>query len=169
MIKHVWTVICSNAVVDMDTNNVSLHNVIEQLNIPESPKPKGFLPIHLELVTLWFKDDTDAAVKAESRVSFVSSSGETRVVATPPIDLSEKSRARNRLIFDALPLDATGVYHFTIEMRSNGDWIEVASIPLTVIFSPSETDEAQEAMEVNNQESEEAEVQPKPFRSIEDA
>jgi hypothetical protein len=41
MVEHIWTVLCSHAVVDKDTNNVSLHNVIEQVNV------KGTIPAQI--------------------------------------------------------------------------------------------------------------------------
>ena len=147
MIKHVWTVVCSNTVIDINTNNISFYNVIEQLNIAESPKPKGVLPIHLELVTLWIRDDTNAPVKGESRVSFVNPSGEKHFAATPPVDLSEKERVRNLLRFDGIPVETSGRYYFLVEVRSNDKWIEAASVPLTVNFSSSRSEEQKEPNE----------------------
>jgi hypothetical protein len=56
MIDHVWTILCSRAVIDRDTNNMSLLEVIEQLTLGDASPPvegEGLAPIQLELVTLW--------------------------------------------------------------------------------------------------------------------
>ena len=59
MIDHVWTVLCSHAVIDRDSNSVSLLDVIEQLNIGDEPSPEGRIISSLDLMTLWAREDID--------------------------------------------------------------------------------------------------------------
>ena len=33
MIDHIWTVLCLRAVIDVDSQNVSIQNVLEELNL----------------------------------------------------------------------------------------------------------------------------------------
>ena len=40
MTRHVWTVACMHAVIDQESNLVSLLDVIEQINIPGKPAPR---------------------------------------------------------------------------------------------------------------------------------
>ena len=56
MIHHVWTVLCSRALIDRDSNNISIHNVLEQLNIAAPPQPDLALNIHFEILSLWGAD-----------------------------------------------------------------------------------------------------------------
>ena len=39
-VKHIWSVLCESSVVDQQTNNVSIHKVLEQLNIDLTLKNK---------------------------------------------------------------------------------------------------------------------------------
>ncbi len=137
MIEHVWTVLCSRSVIDIETNNVSIQDVIEQISINAEPKSDGFLPFPLELITLWERKESDKPVEGTERVTFVTPSGISKVVFDAKIDLSAVERRRNKVKFPGLPLSETGRYYFKIEIRENdNEWHEVASIPLTVIFQP---------------------------------
>ena len=67
--KHIWSILCRNAIVDKDTNNVSLLNVIERIIF--EPKQKlaenKKLPIpvveELTLVSLWFSKEKEKNVE----------------------------------------------------------------------------------------------------------
>ena len=59
-IEHVWSVLCEKSVIDSETNNLSLTNILEEIQI--SLKEKGIIdssektvPINFELVTMWRK------------------------------------------------------------------------------------------------------------------
>ena len=59
MARHVWTVVCTKAVTDPRSNNISLIDVTEQLNLsPETPLT-GVAQIRfpLTVVSLWIRDD----------------------------------------------------------------------------------------------------------------
>ena len=142
MIDHVWSILCSNTVTDKESNNISLHNVVESLEIFAAPQESQLLPIHLEFVTLWIRRDPEVSVKGNSRVSLVSPSGKTVTSNELAIDLSKAERTRNRFIYDSLPMEESGRHHFVVELQVDGDWQQVASIPLAVKFSQSDTDEA---------------------------
>jgi hypothetical protein len=144
MIKHIWSIVCSNSIIDSDFNNISLINVIEQLQIEATPLKGGVLPIHLELVSLWVRENLEVAVEGNSRISFLSPSGKILTSKEIPIGLNEKERIRNRLIYEGLPIEEPGTHIFKIEIQSDGEWVEVSSIPLFVFFSPPEIKESQE-------------------------
>lgn len=141
MIDHVWTVVCSQAVIDRDTNNVSLHNVTEQLTIREKPNPDASALIMLDIVTLWARSDLGIPAHGQSRLTFVSPSGKTK--AGPflfDIDLSEYRRYRTRTRLHTLPVGEPGRYVFHIDYKDeNGQrWRKVAAVPLEVTFEPPE-------------------------------
>ena len=56
--------------------------------------------------------------------------------------LSFVVRVEPWLIYDGLPMEESGRHHFVVELQVDGDWQQVASIPLAVKFSQSDTDEA---------------------------
>jgi hypothetical protein len=55
--------------------------------------------------------------------------------------LSFVVRVEPWLIYDGLPMEESGRHHFVVEIQMNGDWHQVASVPLAVKFSQTDTDE----------------------------
>lgn len=143
MIDHVWTVVCSRAVIDSVSNNMSLHDVIEQLTIRDEPRPDGMLPIQLEVATLWARSDFDAPSQGCGRFTLLSPSG---IVAPPfdfDVDLSKFKRTRTRLVYQGFPAREPGRHIFRVELQNEGEteWHQVAATPLEVIFVPPEAEQ----------------------------
>ena len=137
--KHIWTVACSRAVIDQDSNNVSLQNVIEQLNIADDPTPDGVLPIEVHLITLWSRADLETPSQGKSRVRFLTPSGKVLGTFESDIDLSESERLRLRLRFASLPLRESGIHSFRVDLKKaeSSRWRNVAEIPIDVRFGPT--------------------------------
>jgi len=138
MIKHVWTVLCSQAVIDKRTNNISLHNVVEQLNIHHEPVPEAIVEHPLELMTLWARSDLEVEAMGYARMRLVDPAGEIAKEIEYIIDLTVYRRTRAGGKITKLPVDSPGVWVFRIEYRLDPDdlWQKVAEIPLEVIFNP---------------------------------
>lgn len=135
MINHVWTVLCTRSVIDIETNNVSIQDVIEQLNIPGDPKPDGLLAIPFEIISLWIRFDPKIPGQGLERISFVTPSEKSTVVAESPIDLSTAERQRNRIRFPGLPIAEEGRHYFQIEYKQdNGEWTKAATLPISIQF-----------------------------------
>src|SRR3990172_3519864 len=135
MIEHIWSVLCSRSVIDSETNNVSIQDVIEQITINAEPTEDGFLPFPLELITLWGRKEIDRPARGIERVSFVTPSGKHTIISESKIDLSKAERHRQRVRFPGLPIGEAGRHYFRVEFKENGDqYREVAAVPLTVQF-----------------------------------
>ena len=147
MIDHVWTVVCSRSVIDRDSNNVSLQNVIEQLSLRVEPVPEGVCPIPLHVVTLWARTDLDVPARGYVRLTFLSPSSDALIgPLEAEIDLVDYRRHRTRAGFAVLPLRESGRYVFLVELRieDEDEWQQVAAIPLEVNFVPPEEIEQEE-------------------------
>lgn len=142
MILHVWTILCSNSVIDIESNNVSIQNVYEQLTLKGDPKPDGKASLPMELVSLWTREDLETPTSGEARISYLQPSGKESELITYPIDLEEYHRARSRVHIGAIPVPEPGRYKFYIEYRLSGSvvWQQVAQIPLEVTFRPEKED-----------------------------
>lgn len=142
MIHHVWSILCSRSVTDIDSKNVSIQNVIEQLAIPGEPSPDGKIAIPMELLTFWTRAEPDEGVEGEARISFLQPSGEESELLVYPLDLENSSKLRTRVQIAMIPVPEAGRYKFCIEYRLNesNSWQKVAQIPLDVIFQPQEND-----------------------------
>ena len=137
MIDHVWTVVCSHSVTDRDSNNVSIFNVIEQINITGEPKPQGVVPIRFEIVTLWARSDFDEPARGRARIIFISPSGKkVKLSEERDIVLSKYERLRARQFVQGLPVREPGRHVFQVELQNEGEnrWRKVASVPLKIAF-----------------------------------
>jgi hypothetical protein len=139
MIDHVWTVLCSRVIVDQKLNNVSLINILEQLNIKGEPLPDGVLPCEIHVATLWARSDFQVPAVGHGRLLFLSPSGESLLDPFEhEIDLREKGRNRNFFHLSRLPVHEPGRHEFCLDYRLDNDseWHRVAVLPLQVNFRP---------------------------------
>lgn len=140
MIDHVWTVFCTRSVINKDTNNISLFEVLEKISaVGEVPEEKAkekvmpAIPINAHLVTLWARRNPLLSVKGRARIVFESPSRKPLFQREYEVDLSSFLRTRVRSDISALPVPESGWYRFRIELSTeSGSWQEVASIPLEV-------------------------------------
>jgi len=139
VIEHAWTVVCSHSVIDVETKNVSLHNVVEQLNVPEELRTETMLGYPLEVVSLWSRAEPHTSAVGEARVVLVAPSGRELGSGSYAIDLSEHERFRSRIRLRGVPAEGPGRYVFKVYLRSEGetDWKPVAGIPLSVTITAS--------------------------------
>ena len=138
MIEHIWSVLCSRTVIDVDTNNISIQDVVEQITINAEPKTDGFLPFPLEIITLWGRKESNEPSMGIEKVTFVTPSGTSKVVSEAEINLSNTERFRHRVKFPGLLVSEGGRYYFKVELKNgNNEWQEVSAVPLKIIFQPN--------------------------------
>ncbi len=132
MIDHVWSVLCKNTVTDRESNNISIHGVLEQLTIT-GPKGEGVLPIEAELVTLWSRSKLDQPERTRSRSRLVDPDGaQIGKDVVYDLDLTTYTRFRNRIVMSGFPVKAAGKYEFCVDIERDGQWIQVAKVPLEI-------------------------------------
>lgn len=149
MIDHVWTVICSNVVVDKESNNVSLHNILEQLTVrkrmsSEEENSSGdvpsemVIPYRFTVVTLWSRSDLSKRVIGYGRVKLLSPDEEPLIEPGEfEIDLYNNRRFRSKGKFSGFPVKGAGRYKLVVDVRidEEADWEQVASVPVEVRFT----------------------------------
>lgn len=142
MAVHIWSVLCARSIIDSETNNISLIDVIEQVNLPAPPPPSTdggvtFIPISLELVSLWSRENADAPENRRCRVRVNSPGGLPAGMPTTvefQVDLTVHQRSRTRARLPGLPIRETGTCSFVVEMSRDGEYTQVASIPLLIMI-----------------------------------
>ena len=147
MIDHIWTVVCSRAVVDRFSNNVSMQHVIEQFTIPQGAPPNALMVLPFEVISLWARSDFDIPACGKARLTLLSPSGKTIRENQWSIDMSgQYRRYRTRCEFPGLPANEPGRYVFRVELQIEGgiDWHQVAAVPVQVVFSPESTKREEE-------------------------
>jgi len=144
MVDYVWSVLCNRSTMDTETSNLSLIEVIEEIQIFDAnaaPGREGVIPFQIELVTLWSRTQPNEAGRARARISFVRPSGILREsIHEYDIDLTQAPRHRHRQRYMGIPLREPGRHLFSVEQwnAAANDWVRVAAIPLEVSFRPQQ-------------------------------
>lgn len=141
-VQHIWTVLCKNTITDKDSNNLSINNVVEQINIskkqniPTTKKERvGNLriPIQLELITLWSRQDSEER-KVDAKMQLLDPQG--KVLIQQPYQLAfekGKKRLRFRMRMDGIIITISGEYSFVISTtKDKKEYRDQVQIPVDV-------------------------------------
>ncbi len=126
--------LCSGSSLDQQSNNVTLFNLVEQINVPPGapPPPGGALPLEVHAYLLLSGDEVGK--EFEGRVALVGATGlETYTDAFKHRPLTPRYRIRTY----GLPVPpVVGNYEVHIDLRAEGEgnWVRSpASWPLLVV------------------------------------
>ncbi len=136
MIHHVWTVLCSRSVIDSERNNISLLDVIEQINVVGPAPPPGNVLLQSELVSLWARSDPKTPANSEGRIRLIGPDGKQLTQSLFPVNLTAFERLRTRATISVIPILSSGRYWIAVDLRENGEdaWKEVARVPVNVFY-----------------------------------
>ena len=148
--KNVWSVLCTKSIIDNETNNISLLDILETISISIHPKQKGvgFIkdalePITIkgqfEIVSLLKRSDTKTEFeKAQQLIEFYGPDDKKIQEFTKDIEIAKKfQRMRVRFRIQELTFSKAGEYKFVIKLKEDGQakYQTVAEIPLEVGIS----------------------------------
>lgn len=145
MIKHVWSVLCQQSIINRDSNNISLIEVIEQLSIEgrlidsKDEKPK-LLPLSFNIVSMWIRKNLDEPADSKANIILFSPNDKELSRKEVHIDLSEYQRFRTISRINGLPFSGYGQYKFVIKVLKEEDWGTVARLPLSILSSEKSKD-----------------------------
>lgn len=152
----IWAILCERVVIDRDTNNVSLFNVIEEVTVPAQPPlalsqmniPAGVSPGMFELVVLWVRSDFEVSERGRGRVrllvptakgALLVSAAKDALIRDFEVDLTQFLRLRTRLRFPGLPVGDTGTYRFVIQGKAgDSEWSTMFELPIRVLIQAQE-------------------------------
>lgn len=143
----IWAILAERVVIDKDTNNLSLFNIIEEVQVPvQEPKSLaeglglGTIPTAFELVVLWVRSDLGIPERGFGRVRVLFPEGTDALTQEYEVDLSKFLRLRTRLRLPGLPAGGEGVYLFKIDGKpAGGKWEEMFELPLRVVLQAEVT------------------------------
>ena len=149
-IEHIWSVLCSNSSVDIDTNSLSIFNVVEQLNIQSIPKvvslhnnnssPKeagqesSVIPVTFEIVSLFQRQDPEAdKLLNDAILALIDPRGKILKENNFQIVFPKGSkRLRFRTKLGGMPITISGEYRFILKVKTGKDFHEMSRLPLDV-------------------------------------
>ncbi len=133
--EHIWSIICSNSVIDQETNNLSLFNVIEQITIQlnNNVEMNGavMIPVPFEVISFFYlhktcKESCLITAKVFDPQDKIIGEFENHIQISEGID-----KARSRIRFNGIPFISEGIYRFRIYTNVKKEKL-VAEIPLMV-------------------------------------
>lgn len=149
-VSHVWSLICSNSLLDQQSNNLSLINTIEKftITIPKEEMLKvkekganGFLfPVNFEIVSRFIKNEVNKATFFDLRIKLINPDEKTVLTSDKKYALEkDKKNLRVRNRFNTFPVSKSGDYFFIVEIKDidTSRYIEVAMIPLEIVLNIS--------------------------------
>jgi len=142
MLRHIWSVVCAKAIIDQESNNVSLLEVLEEVGIElevqdKGSPPEGGIPFPFEWITLWARPEFGKPTSGQVKDVVLSPSGKVIFEREYGIDLSAHERFRFRRGFRNLPVRESGQYQFCTQVRDEKKkvWQDVSSVPLTIALA----------------------------------
>jgi len=136
MIDHVWTVLCSMVSTAKETNNVSLLNVVEQINLGAQPSEEdSAIRLDLVLISLWARADPDEPAVGQALFEILDPSGEQLIAVPGTLDLKRFERLRTPVGIEGIKFRGFGRYRFKVHYRNSEEeaWQLVASVPLRIV------------------------------------
>lgn len=145
MINHIWSILCRRSVIDQETNNISLYDVLEQLKIDLKIKKgqevkitKVGIPIDYEIVSMWVKPKDVKEFSGTVLVECLDTEGKQIKKFELPMDIpANLRRMRSRLRIKGIEIDKEGVYTFKVnyKSKSESDYKHVADLPLEIVIN----------------------------------
>jgi len=147
-IEHVWSVVCVTAITDKETNNMSLINVVEHLNVqikttPEAEKKRAELgwygtPIVLQSVSRFHKKEKGTDLSFDFQLVVRDPQGSVLGNAAGgtiafPKDLVS---LRTSVKINGFPVTTNGTYHVIMRIKEvgEGEFEDVAKVPIEVVL-----------------------------------
>lgn len=113
---------CEDIIRDADTNTISIHNIIEELNVES-------IPFIIPRFSVLYLIQREAGDEANSEKSLLLKIGDKEIKSFPiPINFEDKERTRNVIKIGGLPISLPGM--LTVELNDGETVLSTISIPI---------------------------------------
>lgn len=146
MIKHIWSVLCRESLINKDDNNITLQSILEQLNVSIKSKDDSGtkkqsinVPIGYEVVSLWVKEENSDEPKAQVEITLLDPTRkELHRVEQTLFFVKPYKRMRSRFKIAGFLITGSGVYTFRVGIKEEGNRLfkVVSEIPVEVNIEP---------------------------------
>lgn len=140
-IKHIWSVICKESVINQDDNVISLIGVIEELTLSLVPKKEDLdklpekinVPLSYEIVSYWMRESLRAQ-QIDIKVTITSPDGEILLNNEHGAIFPDNTkRLRSRLKIQGFVIKKTGEYTLKVYLKNKtGSYDQVSQLPIQV-------------------------------------
>ncbi len=122
--KHIWSLICEKSSIDSETNNISIFNCIEEIEIivDKSKMPQKnilLIPISFQLLSLW---DLNKEKNLELKIDILDPDNKTVHSLNPIFSINENfKRFRSKVNFEGMPISKNGRHTIRISRKLEPD------------------------------------------------
>jgi len=136
--RHIWSIICSQAIRSAETNNFSLIEVLEQITVQVPPADDDTLfgiGVRIFIVSSWWRTEIEQPEQSDARLVVKSPDNEELAKIEYQIDLMKAGRFRSVGRIDVMPYRTNGIYKFVVETYDDvrKQWDTQAVVPLEII------------------------------------
>lgn len=143
-ISHEWSVLCSKSILDKDTNNLSLINLIEQIGFDVQLTEGSswdesvgeVFQLEMVLVSRFRKLVADTEVVSfDTKIDFVSPEGKIIASYEQPVEMGQgMDNIRARYGIGGLRITKEGMYQFVVNTKEQGaeKYKKLYSVPLKI-------------------------------------
>jgi len=125
MAKLVWALTCSRVIHDSASNMISLIDTLDGVGMGAYPAVAP--PIFV--ATVWQREEGEMTIEVRARAytpqGVMIAEQSTKLTLNP-----EHTRGRINIGMIGLPIAVPGRYHFGVEIKKGGKWVEVTRIPM---------------------------------------
>jgi hypothetical protein len=142
--KHVWTFICEQSIVDADKNLLSAINCIEEFNIPndfilKNRKKDGVvdIPLSFQVVSFWKFDESEGTRGGRIKIEWLDNNNESLKQIEQSFNIPEGfKRVRNRINIFGVAIKGEGEYGLKVSLKKDGgnEYELVCVIPVDINF-----------------------------------
>lgn len=138
--KHIWSVLCQNSSVDIESNLLSLFNCVEEISLiidpTKAPKnDKIVFPIKFQIVSFWIVEDTNKDDVLEIKIDLLDPDKELLNHFEKNFNIKKNIlRFRSRINIEGMPVTKEGRYTFKVWKRKSGkkEYEVVTEVPLDI-------------------------------------
>ncbi len=148
-IKHAWSVLTQSSVIDQTSNNLSMQNIIEQLQVNisekasaafklEHPEIGNVLPVNfpMQIISLWRSINPNVIPFGDVEIDVFDNIGDLVQKINFKLQFEAgKGRMRTLITIPAVNITDTGLYLFKVKLKEDEQdlFTEVAEIPFEVL------------------------------------
>ena len=128
-IRHEWSIMCTGISVDKETNNLTLFNIIEQIQLPkqnllqsgEGAQKKSTIPLAFYLISMWRRSEINTPLKGAVEIQLTDPQGKTTQTGSYKIEFAGTiERLRSWIQWVGLDVDRSGLYALKVFFKEDG-------------------------------------------------
>lgn len=134
MPRLVFFLPCEKAIIDKETNGVSLIHIIQAINVPKPPGEDAGAAVNWAAVALWQKTPEDTDKVYEQRTNLLLPNRKETAESIVRFDFSTFQSHRNIVRINGFPVGLPGIYTLNLFLRESGSesWTLVADYKIPV-------------------------------------